>query len=45
MGSGKLFIMDEILTPDSSRFWLKDSYQLGVVSLSYDKQFIRDWLV
>lgn len=43
-GEGKLHIIDEILTPDSSRFWLKDTYQLGMSPLSYDKQFIRDWL-
>ena len=42
--SGKLFIMDEVLTPDSSRFWSKDSYQLGTSPHSFDKQFIRDWL-
>ena len=43
-GEGKLHVIDEILTPDSSRFWLKDTYQLGKSPLSYDKQFIRDWL-
>ena len=42
--SGKLFIMDEVLTPDSSRFWSKDSYQVGTSPHSFDKQFIRDWL-
>ncbi|MDC0931650.1 phosphoribosylaminoimidazolesuccinocarboxamide synthase [Methylophilaceae bacterium] len=42
--SGKLFIMDEVLTPDSSRFWSKDSYQMGTSPHSFDKQFIRDWL-
>lgn len=42
--SGKLFIMDEVLTPDSSRFWSKDSYQVGRSPHSFDKQFIRDWL-
>jgi len=42
--SGKLFIMDEVLTPDSSRFWSKDSYQVGTSPYSFDKQFIRDWL-
>ena len=42
--SGKLFIMDEVLTPDSSRFWSKDSYQVGISPHSFDKQFIRDWL-
>ena len=42
--NGKLFIMDEALTPDSSRFWSKDSYQVGTSPHSFDKQFIRDWL-
>ena len=42
--NGKLFIMDEVLTPDSSRFWSKDSYQVGTSPHSFDKQFIRDWL-
>ena len=41
---GEIHIMDEILTPDSSRFWLKDSYQLGMSPASFDKQFVRDWL-
>jgi phosphoribosylaminoimidazole-succinocarboxamide synthase len=41
---GVIHIMDEILTPDSSRFWLKDSYQLGMSPPSFDKQFVRDWL-
>ena len=36
--------MDEVLTPDSSRFWSKDSYQVGTSPHSFDKQFIRDWL-
>ncbi len=39
-----LFIMDEVLTPDSSRFWSKETYQVGISPNSYDKQFIRDWL-
>ena len=41
---GEIHIMDEILTPDSSRFWLKDSYRLGMSPASFDKQFVRDWL-
>ena len=41
---GVIHIMDEILTPDSSRFWPKDSYQLGISPPSFDKQFVRDWL-
>ena len=39
-----LFIMDEVLTPDSSRFWSKETYQVGISPHSFDKQFIRDWL-
>ena len=41
---GKIHIIDEVLTPDSSRFWPKESYQVGISPPSYDKQFIRDWL-
>jgi phosphoribosylaminoimidazole-succinocarboxamide synthase len=39
-----LFLIDEILTPDSSRFWPADSYQPGRSQPSYDKQFVRDYL-
>ena len=42
--NGVLTLMDEVLTPDSSRFWPKNSYQVGVNPPSFDKQFIRDWL-
>ncbi len=41
---GTLTLMDEILTPDSSRFWPLASYQEGTNPPSYDKQFLRDWL-
>ena len=41
---GKLVLMDEILTPDSSRFWPLAQYQVGTNPPSYDKQFLRDWL-
>ena len=41
---GSLILIDEVLTPDSSRFWPKDSYQVGKNPPSYDKQFVRDWL-
>ncbi|MCC7005240.1 MAG: phosphoribosylaminoimidazolesuccinocarboxamide synthase [Ottowia sp.] len=41
---GTLHLMDEILTPDSSRFWLVDTYQVGSNPPSFDKQFARDWL-
>ena len=37
-------LADEVLTPDSSRFWPADAYQIGRVQSSYDKQFVRDWL-
>lgn len=41
---GTIVLADEVLTPDSSRFWPADSYQAGQVQASYDKQFVRDWL-
>jgi phosphoribosylaminoimidazole-succinocarboxamide synthase len=41
---GTLTLMDEVLTPDSSRFWPQESYQEGINPPSYDKQFVRDWL-
>lgn len=41
---GKLILMDEILTPDSSRFWLANTYEEGVSPASLDKQFIRDYV-
>jgi phosphoribosylaminoimidazole-succinocarboxamide synthase len=42
--NGTLTLMDEVLTPDSSRFWPADSYQAGSNPPSFDKQFVRDWL-
>ncbi len=42
--SGKLYVMDEMLTPDSTRYWPADQYQVGISPPSYDKQFVRDWL-
>ena len=39
-----LVLMDEVLTPDSSRFWPRESYQPGMSPPSYDKQFVRDYL-
>ncbi|MET0066296.1 MAG: phosphoribosylaminoimidazolesuccinocarboxamide synthase [Candidatus Thiodiazotropha sp.] len=42
--AGKLHLIDEILTPDSSRFWPADTYQPGVSPPSFDKQFVRDYL-
>ena len=41
---GDLILMDEILTPDSSRFWDADLYKIGISPQSFDKQFLRDWL-
>ena len=41
---GELILIDEVLTPDSSRFWPAESYQVGANPPSYDKQFVRDWL-
>jgi phosphoribosylaminoimidazole-succinocarboxamide synthase len=41
---GVLHVMDEVLTPDSSRFWPADRYEVGKNPPSYDKQFVRDWL-
>jgi phosphoribosylaminoimidazole-succinocarboxamide synthase len=41
---GTLTLMDEVLTPDSSRYWPVESYQEGTNPPSYDKQFVRDWL-
>ena len=42
--SGRLVLIDEVLTPDSSRFWPADSYRVGVSPPSFDKQFVRDYL-
>lgn len=41
---GRLCLMDEVLTPDSSRFWPADGYREGISPPSFDKQFVRDWL-
>ena len=41
---GTLHLMDEVLTPDSSRFWPADGYRVGISPPSFDKQFVRDWL-
>lgn len=41
---GKLTLIDEVLTPDSSRFWPKDEYKPGSSPVSFDKQFVRDYL-
>jgi phosphoribosylaminoimidazole-succinocarboxamide synthase len=42
-GEGTLAVGDEVCTPDSSRFWPADQYQLGRAQPSFDKQFVRDW--
>ncbi|CAH1075962.1 phosphoribosylaminoimidazolesuccinocarboxamide synthase [Candidatus Nitrotoga sp. 1052] len=42
--SGKMYLIDEALTPDSSRFWPTDQYKVGSNPPSFDKQFVRDWL-
>lgn len=42
--NGDLILIDEVLTPDSSRFWPADQYRPGVNPPSFDKQFVRDWL-
>jgi phosphoribosylaminoimidazole-succinocarboxamide synthase len=41
---GRLYVMDEVLTPDSSRYWPADEYAVGTSPPSYDKQFVRDYL-
>ena len=42
--NGKVFLIDEVLTPDSSRFWPADQYRVGMSPPSFDKQIVRDWL-
>ncbi len=42
--SGELYLIDEVLTPDSSRFWPVDQWRLGISPPSFDKQFVRDYL-
>lgn len=43
--NNELILIDELLTPDSSRFWDVDGYKIGTTPLSYDKQFVRDYLI
>jgi len=43
--NGRVILIDEVLTPDSSRFWAKSDYQEGVTQKSFDKQFVRDYLI
>jgi phosphoribosylaminoimidazole-succinocarboxamide synthase len=42
--NGEIILIDEVLTPDSSRFWPADQYRAGISPPSFDKQFVRDWL-
>jgi phosphoribosylaminoimidazole-succinocarboxamide synthase len=42
--AGRLYLIDEVLTPDSSRFWPADSYEVGISPPSFDKQYVRDYL-
>ena len=42
--NGQIRLMDEVLTPDSSRFWPAEDYEIGMSPPSFDKQFVRDWL-
>jgi len=42
---GQIILIDEVLTPDSSRFWPADDYEPGRAQASFDKQFVRDWLL
>ena len=45
LDNDKLILIDELLTPDSSRFWDAEQYKVGQSQPSYDKQPVRDWLV
>jgi len=42
--TNEIVLVDEVLTPDSSRFWPADKYEAGKSQSSYDKQYLRDWL-
>ncbi len=42
--TGEMILVDEVLTPDSSRYWPKETYRVGASPVSFDKQFVRDWL-
>ena len=44
MIDGEIILGDEVLTPDSSRFWAADVYEVGKEQPSFDKQFVRNWL-
>jgi len=42
---GRLILVDEVMTPDSSRFWAADRYRVGTSPESFDKQYLRDYLI
>ena len=44
MPEGEVLLIDEVMTPDSSRYWPKDQYEPGRAQPSFDKQFVRDYL-
>jgi phosphoribosylaminoimidazole-succinocarboxamide synthase len=44
LSNNEIILIDEVLTPDSSRYWPKDTYRAGASPSSFDKQFVRDWL-
>ncbi|HIE19166.1 TPA: phosphoribosylaminoimidazolesuccinocarboxamide synthase, partial [Candidatus Bathyarchaeota archaeon] len=45
ISNGEVLLIDELLTPDSSRFWPKDQYEIGKNQPSFDKQYVRDYLL
>jgi len=45
LDSGEIILIDEVLTPDSSRFWPEDDYEIGRSQVSFDKQYVREWLM
>ncbi|MBL4886502.1 MAG: phosphoribosylaminoimidazolesuccinocarboxamide synthase [Planctomycetaceae bacterium] len=45
LDSGEIILIDEVLTPDSSRFWPENDYEIGRSQLSFDKQYVREWLL
>ncbi len=45
LNSGEIILIDEVLTPDSSRFWPEDDYEIGRSQVSFDKQYVREWLM
>ena len=42
---GEIILIDEVMTPDSSRFWPEETWSPGGAQYSFDKQFVRDWLL